>query len=34
MFQKYDRNSNGKLDLREFDEALKSIGFYLKVHEL
>ncbi|CAK72410.1 unnamed protein product (macronuclear) [Paramecium tetraurelia] len=34
IFQQYDKNGNGKLNLEELDNLLKSVGMFLKVVEL
>ena len=33
-FKKHDYNGNGKLDVREFEEALESFGIFCKVIEM
>ncbi|CAD8045876.1 unnamed protein product [Paramecium primaurelia] len=34
IFQQYDKNGNGKLNLEELDNLLKSVGMFLKIIEL
>lgn len=34
IFNKYDLNGNGKLNLEELDAILKGVGLYLKIVEL
>ncbi|CAD8159266.1 unnamed protein product [Paramecium octaurelia] len=34
IFQQYDKNGNGKLNLEELDNLLKSVGMFLKIVEL